>query len=431
MSNIRRNVRRFRKIGAEEREDLDEFIKYGQMGQNIKIPIKVVNLPEFRYLEQDKGGIGQGDVDEGDELDDGKEGEEPMEPGDETDEHEYYEMDPEDFSEELSNRLGLEFEDKGKKVTEEAIGSFNETARSGPESAKDVDYLFKKAIQRYISMYADEDYIKKLLQVRGFGVESVWKWAMNNSMNISKGRIKEIAQTVDNRVKYDSVDDIDTELNRKPPKRSFHNLKFRREDERYRAPVTKSIPTRNAVVINIRDVSSSMKEDKRELVERVFTPLDWFLQGQYENTEFVYIVHDAEAWEVEREKFFGIKSGGGTKVSTSYNYMMDNILEEYPWKSWNRYIFFSGDGENKAGDTINNLVPAMRKINATRQAYVEVSPSGNRQRLRGRVTKSVASTLNESFDNNDNIRVTTVTDVDDVMDALETVLYTVDTQEQE
>ncbi len=91
----------------------------------------------------------------------------------------------------------------------------------------------------------------------------------------------------------------------------LREIPFRREDERYRHPEVIEKKQSNVVVVNIRDVSGSMRETKRELVERTFTPLDWYLTGKYDHAEFVYIAHDADAWEVERDEFFGIRSGGG------------------------------------------------------------------------------------------------------------------------
>jgi len=76
-----------------------------------------------------------------------------------------------------------------------------------------------------------------------------------------------------------------------------------------------------------------MRQKKRELVERTFTPLDWYLQGKYDNAEFVYIAHDADAWEVDREEFFGIRSGGGTRISSAYEVAMERLEEEYPGAS--------------------------------------------------------------------------------------------------
>jgi Protein of unknown function (DUF444). len=105
---LKDDIERYREVGEEKRQDLSEFIQYGDMGQSlpdeVKIPIKIVDLPEFAYDQRDMGGVGQGDGDTPDvgqpvgepEPQPGEEGDEEGEPGEEGGEHEYYEMDPEE-----------------------------------------------------------------------------------------------------------------------------------------------------------------------------------------------------------------------------------------------------------------------------------------------------------------------------------------------
>lgn len=421
MSRINRDVRRFRQIGEGHRMDLKDFIKHGQMGGEIKIPIKIIDLPEFAYDRRQKGGIGQGDAEEGDPVDSGQpqpgDGEDG-DPGEESGEHEYYEMNPEEFAQELDDELGLDFEEKGQKVVETMEGDYNETRRAGPESTLDKDYLIKQAIKRHAAMFADEEYIKEMLRVNGYGVERVWDWTRENNVNISKTRVEELSDGIDNPTKYDTPDEIQRRLQRIPPRSSYKNIQFRSDDERYRAPEVIEEPQHNAVVINIRDVSGSMRKKKRDFVERVFTPMDWYLQGKYDNVDFVYVAHDASAWIVNRDEFFGVRSGGGTKVSSAYELIQEEVLPEYPWSSWNRFVFAAGDGENSSNDTEDNLIPLMRDIKANRHAYVEVQPGGGHRRA------NVGKKLQEEFSDEDTYRVTRVEDKNDVLDSIRYILDT-------
>lgn len=422
MGRIKRDVKRFREIGEDQRMDLKEFIKKGELGRDIKIPIKLIDLPKFEYGKRHKGGIGKGDKEEGDPVDDGDadmEDDQPGDPSDEEGDHEYYEMNPEEFAQELDDELGLHFDEKGEKVVEVAEGDFNQTRRAGPNSTLDTDYLFKQAIKRHAAMYADTEYVKEMLRVKGYGVEKVWDWSRSNNVNISKGQIQELNKMISNPTKYDSVDDIERELRRKPPRASYSNIQFRSDDERYRAPEMVEEPQHNAVVINIRDVSGSMQKTKKELVERIFTPMDWYLQGKYNNVEFVYIAHDKKAWEVNREEFFGITSSGGTQVSSAYELIKEEILSEYPWQSWNRFVFAAGDGENKSGDTEDNVVPLMKEISANRHAYVEVQPGNSRLRR-----AEVADTLERNLDDDEIYRVARVESKNEIMDAITKILDT-------
>lgn len=419
MSRINRDVRRFHEIGEDHRMDLKEFIKHGQLGKDINIPIKIIELPKFEYDRRQKGGIGQGDAEEGDPVDDGQEGDGKGEPGDESEEHQYYQMDPNEFAEELDNRLGLNFEEKGRKVVELIEGDYNDTRRAGPNSTLDTEHFFKQALKRHAAMYVDKEYIKDMLCVRGYGVEKVWQWTRENNITISKKDIEEISKSVDNPTKYNSKDDIERDYKRVPPKESYRKMQFRSEDERYRSPEIIEEPQNNAVVVNIRDVSGSMRKTKRDFVERVLTPMDWYLQGKYDSVDFVYVAHDASAWIVNREEFFGIQSGGGTKISSAYELVQDEILPSYPWKSWNRFIFASGDGENAASDTENKLIPLMKEIKATRQAYIEVQPSKSRVK-----TAKVADSLEKEFHNDDTYRIARVKSKNDVLDAITQILDT-------
>ena len=197
-------------------------------------------------------------------------------------------------------------------------------------------------------------------------------------------------------------------------------IPFRREDERYRYPEIIEEREKNVVVVNIRDVSGSMRQAKRELVERTFTPLDWYLTGKYDNAEFVYIAHDADAWEVEREEFFGIRSGGGTRISSAYELAAAVLEERYPWSEWNRYVFAAGDSENSSNDTEKNVIPMMAEIPANLHAYVETQPSGNA------INATHAKEVDDHFDDRSNIAVAYVNGPEDVVDAIYTILSTED-----
>src|SRR6056297_2473997 len=108
---LREDLERFREVGEQRRQDLAEFIQYGDLGGSgpdaVRVPIKLVDLPEFRYDRLDQGGVGQGDVEPGDQVGEPQDGDgDGDEAGEEGGEHEYYEMDPEEFAQELDERLG-------------------------------------------------------------------------------------------------------------------------------------------------------------------------------------------------------------------------------------------------------------------------------------------------------------------------------------
>jgi hypothetical protein len=214
----------------------------------------------------------------------------------------------------------------------------------------------------------------------------------------------------------ESTDRVDTA--QRIRREGVDQIPFRREDERFRYPEVVEEREKNVVVVNIRDVSGSMRQKKRELVERTFTPLDWYLQGKYDNAEFVYIAHDAEAWEVEREDFFGIRSGGGTRISSAYDLAAAVLEEEYPWSEWNRYVFAAGDSENSSNDTEDQVIPMMEEIPANLHAYVETQPSGNA------INATHAEEVERHFRNSGNVAVAYVSGPEDVTTAIYDILST-------
>ncbi|MDS0283299.1 YeaH/YhbH family protein [Haloarcula onubensis] len=433
---LKDDLERYREVGEERRQDLSEFIQYGDLGQSrgdeVQIPIKIVSLPEFAYDQRDKGGVGQGEgAEEGDPVGqpqpqpgDGEDGEDG-EPGEEGGEHEYYEMDPEEFAQELDEQLGLDLDPKGKKVIEEKEGDFTDITRSGPSSTLDFERLFKKGLKRKLAMDFDEDYVREALKVEGWGPATVFEWAREQNIPVSKAWIEDAYDDmpVEERSTWSSIEEMEANVEKvdtstRIRREGVDQIPFRREDERYRYPEIVEEREKNVVVVNIRDVSGSMRQKKRELVERTFTPLDWYLQGKYDNAEFVYIAHDADAWQVDREEFFGIRSGGGTRISSAYEVAAEVLEEEYPWSEWNRYVFAAGDSENSSNDTEERVIPMMEAIPANLHAYVETQPSGNA------INATHAEEVERSFRDSDNVAVAYVTSPEDVVDAIYEILST-------
>ena len=432
---LREDLERYREVGEQRRQDLAEFIQYGDLGasrpDSVQIPIKIVDLPEFAYDQRDKGGVGKGDAEEGDPVDAQPrpgDGDEEGDPGEESGEHEYYEMDPEEFAQELDERLGLDLEPKGKKVIEETEGDFTDITRTGPTSTLDFERLFKEGLKRKLAMDFDGEYVREALKVDGWGPATVYEWARGKHIPVSKAWIEDAYDDLspDETATWASIEEMEANVDRESTaarirREGVDEVPFRREDERYRYPEIIEEREKNVVVVNIRDVSGSMRQKKRELVERTFTPLDWYLQGKYDNAEFVYIAHDADAWAVDRDEFFGIRSGGGTRISSAYELAAD-LLEEYPWSEWNRYVFAAGDSENSSNDTEEGVIPLMEQIPANLHAYVETQPSGNA------INATHAEEVERHFRDSDTVAVAYVSGPDDVVDAIETILSTEEAQ---
>jgi uncharacterized sporulation protein YeaH/YhbH (DUF444 family) len=429
---LKDDLKRFEEVGEERRQDLREFIQHGKIeaGDDIQIPIKIIELPGFEYDKVDMGGVGKGGGEVGDPVEapqpDGDDGDEPDEPGEGTSEHGHYEMDPEEFAEELDDELGLDLEPKGKQIKQEKEGPYTELARSGPDSTLDFERMYKKGLKRSLAMFFDEDYLQDVMRVDGMDTDDVFRWARNKNLPVSRGWVENEYQEIEETDKYDSIDDIERDVRRKPVANEIDSVALREEDKRHKYPEITTEYERNAVVVFMRDVSGSMIKRKRELIERIFTPLDWYLTGKYDNAEFVYIAHDSESWETDRQEFFGIESGGGTQISSAYELAKEILENRYNWREWNRYVIAAGDGENYANDSREAVIPLMKDIDANLQGYVEVQPSsGNTVFTTAESHKKI---VDEEIGEQDNVATYLVESEEDVMDCIYELLSTEEEQ---
>ena len=432
---LRDDLERFRTVGEQRRQDLADFIEHGDLGasgpESVRVPIKIVDLPEFQYDPRERGGVGRGGdgtPDVGDPVGEphpaGEDGE-GGEPGEGAGEHEYYEMDPAEFARDLDETLGLDLEPKGKRVLERTEGDFTDLTRTGPDSTLDVGRLFREGIRRKLAMEFDEAFMREILKVEGITPREAFEWARTEGIPVSMAWLTQAQADLPaaERDTWPSIEAVSSAVDREPiaqrvRREGIGHVPYRPEDERYRHPEIEEVRQRNVVVVNVRDVSGSMRERKRELVERTFTPLDWYLTGKYDHAEFRYVAHDVEAWEVEREAFFGIRSGGGTRISSAYE-LVAEILEEYPWSEWNRYVFAAGDSENSSNDTGDRVIPLMEDIDANLHAYVETQPSGEA------INATHADELTAHFGSDSaEVAVASVSEPADVTDAIYEILST-------
>jgi len=140
-----------------------------------------------------------------------------------------------------------------------------------------------------------------------------------------------------------------------------------KEDKRYRSWKVKHAPESHAVIIYMMDVSGSMGGEQKEIVRQEAFWIDTWLHYNYRDLEFRYLAHDAASREVDRETFFRLREGGGTKISSAYKQCADIIEREYPPDMFNIYAFHFSDGDNWGRDDTgiaidilkNRLLPAV------------------------------------------------------------------------
>lgn len=298
---------RFRKIvRGKIKQNLRKYMSQGEMigrkgKDKISIPLPQIEIPRFRYGDKQKGGVGQGDGEEGDQIDDGEkrpgEGDAGDQPGDHV-------LEVEVTFEELAEIMGEELElphilPKGRKTVVSRKDRYSSIRLTGPESLRHFKRTFKHALRRQIAM---------------------------GTYNPKRPVIIPI-----------------------------------REDKRYRSWKEQPLPETNAVIIYMMDVSGSMGDEQKEIVRIESFWIDTWLQSQYDGLESRYVIHDATAKEVDRETFFRTRESGGTMISSAYKVCAKMIEDEYSPQEWNIYPFHFSDGDNWSVDDTNLCVRLLQE----------------------------------------------------------------------
>ncbi len=294
--NMENDYNRFRQIvKGKIKENLRKYISNGEMigrkgKELVSIPLPQIDIPRFRFGRQGQGGVGQGDGNPGDPLSpsEGEEGGDQAgnKPGDHIRE---VELTMDELAEILGEELELpNIEPRGKKEIVSHKDRYTGIRRVGPESLRHHKRTFREALKRQI---------------------------ISGQFNLEKPRIIPI-----------------------------------RDDYRYRSWKTTVQPESNAVIIYIMDISGSMGDEQKEIVRLETFWIDTWLHYQYKGIQTRYIVHDAEAYEVDKETFFSINTNGGTIISSAYYLAAQIIKNEYPPDEWNIYIFQFSDGDNWSRD---------------------------------------------------------------------------------
>ncbi len=172
---------------------------------------------------------------------------------------------------------------------------------------------------------------------------------------IEEKRLKdEIAEL---RKKIESVPFIDT-----------FDLRFKNYEKR-------PVPSSQAVMFCLMDVSGSMDQATKDIAKRFYVLLYLFLTRTYENVEVVFIRHHTQAKEVDEHEFFYSQETGGTIVSSALKLMDKIVKERFPLGEWNIYAAQASDGDNWADDSprckellVKSLLPACQYY-----SYIEIT----------------------------------------------------------
>ncbi len=146
-------------------------------------------------------------------------------------------------------------------------------------------------------------------------------------------------------------------------------------DLRYKLHVKRPIPTSQAVMFCLMDVSGSMDQSIKDMAKRFYLLLYMFLKRHYEKTDIVFIRHHTVAKEVEEQEFFYSRETGGTVVSSALKLMTEIIDDRYSPNEWNIYGAQASDGDNWNDDspTCSKLLREKLLPMVQYFAYVEIT----------------------------------------------------------
>ncbi len=146
-------------------------------------------------------------------------------------------------------------------------------------------------------------------------------------------------------------------------------------DLRYNLHVKRPVPTSQAVMFCLMDVSGSMDQQIKDMAKRFYLLLYMFLKRHYERTDIVFIRHHTVAKEVDEQEFFYSRETGGTVVSSALKLMKEVIEARYSPNEWNIYGAQASDGDNWNDDSPicrklleDELLPVVQYF-----AYVEIT----------------------------------------------------------
>ncbi|MDF0535961.1 YeaH/YhbH family protein [Shewanella yunxiaonensis] len=122
-------------------------------------------------------------------------------------------------------------------------------------------------------------------------------------------------------------------------------------DLRFNNFAKREVPTSQAVMFCLMDVSGSMDQATKDMAKRFYILLYLFLTRTYKNLEVVYIRHHTQAKEVDEHEFFYSQETGGTIVSSALKLMHEIQQKRYPADEWNIYAAQASDGDNWADDS--------------------------------------------------------------------------------
>ena len=148
------------------------------------------------------------------------------------------------------------------------------------------------------------------------------------------------------------------------------DLVIHNDDLRYRSPKTTYSYSSNAAIVLLRDRSGSMGPFEMKASRMTAVWLVQFLRRRYDSVSIRFVLHDHSAAEVDEHTFYHVRSGGGTIIADALRFSQ-KVLDDYPEEEYSRYLVQFSDGDdwnvNESVDEIKKMLPSLAAY-----FYVEV-----------------------------------------------------------
>lgn len=131
-------------------------------------------------------------------------------------------------------------------------------------------------------------------------------------------------------------------------------------DKRFRQYKEIKTPSSNALIIYARDGSGSMDSIKCDVVSDMCWWIDVWIKRFYKRVERMFVWHDNNAMEVDEDKFYRYRMGGGTACSSAFKLISQQFENRFEPKNWNIYVFYFTDGDNWGEDN-SELINVINK----------------------------------------------------------------------
>jgi hypothetical protein len=168
-------------------------------------------------------------------------------------------------------------------------------------------------------------------------------------------------------------------------------------DRRYRQYKIIKKPASNAVIFFARDGSASMDQYKCDIVSDMCWWIDIWIRRFYKRVERCYVWHDTNAAEVDENKFYRYRYGGGTICSSALKLIGKQFESRFPPNKWNFYVFYFTDGENWHDDNkefVNTIKEQFPPDTVNFVGITQVMAGAYQDSLKQYVDKELASVEN-------------------------------------